>query len=48
LIACRTKSLLAWLQRVGGKDAVSFQCLIPATTEIQQPDWMPSLTAYTY
>jgi hypothetical protein len=48
LIACRTKSLLAWLQSVGGKDAASFQCLIPATTEIQQPDWIPCLTAYIH
>ena len=48
LIACCKKSLLAWLQRIGGKDAGSLQCLIPAATEIQQPDWIPSLTAYTH
>ena len=48
LIACCTKSILAWLQRIDGKDAASLQCLIPAATEIQQPDWIPSLTAYIH
>ena len=38
---------LAWLQRVAGKDAASLQRLILVTTEIQQPDWIPSLTAHT-
>jgi len=38
---------LAWLQRVAEKDAASLQRLILVTTEIQQPDWIPSLTAHT-
>ena len=38
---------LAWLQRVAGKDAASLQRLILVTTEIQQADWIPSLTAHT-
>ena len=38
---------LEWLQRVAGKDAASLQCFIPVTTEIQQPDWIPSLTTHT-
>jgi hypothetical protein len=42
----RSTLILAWLQRVGGKEAASFQCLIPA--KIKQPDWMPSLTAYIH